>query len=194
MRALRQFAPDNAGVRMTLTRLEVERWRRAAYQAYADGDYEAAQVALDSVAVLFPGCSWCEDLPGLMEADSVAAESIETAVKPIPFSELSLGVRQEVDAAYRAAQQSFECGELRSAIAEWERVELLAPGYLSVREYLVAAYKFVGVELYGEKRREEALRFWKQALELDPGSAEIKDYIKRTENEIRKLRELSYEN
>jgi tetratricopeptide (TPR) repeat protein len=193
LRALRQLAPEHSGVRLALARLEVERWRRAAYAAYGRGDYETALDALDSVAAVFPECSWCKTLPREIERrlEQEAEEPPPSAIGET--RQLSKAERHEVEAAYHAAQQSFEQGDLGGAIAQWETVENLAPDYREVRRYLVSAYKFVGIELYGKKQREEALETWRKAIALDPGNSELRDYITRTESELRKLRELSYE-
>ena len=61
-----------------------------------------------------------------------------------------------------------------------------------MRTYLVNAYKYVGVELYGQNKLKEAVSVWKKAAQLQPNNDEIADYIRRTENEISKMQELSY--
>ena len=99
----------------------------------------------------------------------------------------------QVETAYKTAQEYFKKGDLNEAITHWEKVERLAPNYASVREYLVNAYKFVGVELYSRNDLREAVRVWKKAADINPDNQEIIKYINRTENEIRKLEELSYE-
>jgi len=63
---------------------------------------------------------------------------------------------------------------------------------MSVREYLVNAYKYVGVEMYGRNQLPQAVEIWKKAAILDPANAEIANYIKCTENEIIRLQELTY--
>jgi tetratricopeptide (TPR) repeat protein len=62
-----------------------------------------------------------------------------------------------------------------------------------VRDYLVEAYKFLGVELYTQDRLEDAVETWKKAADLDPDSGEIANYIRRTEAEISRLQEISYD-
>jgi len=64
---------------------------------------------------------------------------------------------------------------------------------LSVREYLVNAYKFQGVDLYGQNQLTQAVSTWQKAAALAPQNTEIVDYINRTEAEIKKLQELSYD-
>ena len=106
---------------------------------------------------------------------------------------LSPELRREVEDTYASGQRAFQAGELTQAIELWERVERLAPGFESVRAYLVNAYKFVGVELYGRDQLEQAVATWRKAAALEPNNPEIAGYIKRTETEISKLKELSYE-
>jgi tetratricopeptide (TPR) repeat protein len=106
--------------------------------------------------------------------------------------DLSIQLKKEVDEIYSAARQHFEKGHLNEAVSLWEKVDLLAPGYKSVREYLVEAYTFAGANLYAQKRREEALAVWNKVVRLDPNNTEVQGYIKRTKNEINKLKALSY--
>jgi len=47
--------------------------------------------------------------------------------------------------------------------------------------------------MYGQNQLPEAVEVWKKAERLDPDNLEIRSYIERTEAEIIKLRELSYE-
>ncbi len=102
-------------------------------------------------------------------------------------------MQREVETANRTAQSAFERGDLQQAIAGWERVLSLAPNHGSVRSYLVNAYKFVGVDFYGQNRLREAVDVWRKAARLDPANEEIRQYIARTENEITRLNELSYD-
>jgi tetratricopeptide (TPR) repeat protein len=102
-------------------------------------------------------------------------------------------VRKDVEGAYEEGQRLFKTGQLAQAVTEWEKVEMLAPDYQSVRTYLVNAYKYLGVELYTQNRLQDAVDIWKKAAKLAPGSAEIANYIRRTEGEMARVKELSYE-
>jgi tetratricopeptide (TPR) repeat protein len=106
---------------------------------------------------------------------------------------LSDNVRKEVEDLYRDGQAAFDKGMFEDAIESWERVELLAPDYNSARQYLVEAYKYLGVEHYGNNELEQALTLWRRASELMPGNQEILSYIRRTDAEMKKIRELTYE-
>jgi hypothetical protein len=64
---------------------------------------------------------------------------------------------------------------------------------MAVREYLVNAYKFLGVDYYGKNKLMAALEQWQKATKLNPENAEIERYINRVENELKNIKELSYE-
>ena len=180
---------------MARKRVDLEYWRQTASLAYEQRDFRAALTALDSVTALFPGHEWGVDLRERIRRIQAQSrrEAQRAAAGPEKPAPLSPDLEREVQAVYREAQQAFADGDLDRAIVGWEKVERLAPDYQSVREYLVNAYKFVGVDLYGQNRLDEAVTIWLKAAALAPDNGEIQGYIKRTENEIRKLRELSYE-
>ena len=134
--------------------------------AFESGNYEMALMAFERILIAQP------------ESVRIKLEMARTFHR--------LGLRD-------SARRYFEDGNLSQAIIHWEKVERLAPDYASVREYLVNAYKFVGVELYSQNKLQEAVDTWQKALRLQPGNDEIARYIRRTENEIRKLHELSYD-
>ncbi len=191
LHSLSEFAPDDHSVRMALKRAVFEQMKQAASDAFARADFPAATSALDSALSLFPEHQSCLELQKRIERRTATAPAQQQdSVDPEP---LSSQLEREVNEAYHAAQGAFQAGDLKAAITGWEKVERLAPNFQSVREYLVNAYKFVGVELYGQSRLEEAAATWRKAILLSPGNEEITDYIKRVENEMRMLRELSYE-
>jgi len=189
---LAQVDPGNELVAAALKRARFERWKTAASDAHAGGQSYRALAALDSALVLYPGHKWCVELRQRIQVEQKSAATAPAAVSK-PASTLSPEMVQEVEAAYRLAQEQFTAGNLEQAVSNWERVERLAPGYRSVRDYLVRAYRFVGVELYGRSKLEEALDIWTKALKLDPNNSEIRGYLERTETEIKKMREYSYD-
>ena len=190
---LKPFIADNPNIVLAIRRVILERWKAEAVTARSRGDYERAISVLDSALAVFPGHQWClelrHEITGIPEYSAETASAEESA-SPGPLSDQ---LRKEVNIAYRAAQDSFERGELSRAIELWQKVERLAPDYLSVREYLIKAYKFVGVDLYSQNRLEEALAVWRKAIKLVPDNKEIIGYINRTETEIRKMDELTYD-
>ena len=195
-RSLKRVAPDDGRVQLALRKAEFTSWQSAAEEAFSRGDSRGAQTALDSAAVRFPDHPWCANLRGRLAAYSdhgQAAVDKPRRASRVRVEDLSPEMLKEVAATYKRGQDLFEQGRLSEAVAEWERVEALAPGYMSVSEYLVDAYKFLGVELYTRNELSEAVDVWKKAARLAPDSTEIANYIKRTEHEIAKLQEMSYD-
>jgi tetratricopeptide (TPR) repeat protein len=183
--SLLERSPSDDGVRLAAMRVEMARLRGKL--AFAGERQPEETIAAPTMTA--PATEARESSAGTPTAPT---ELLPPAVAATP-EPLSPELRKEVESAYRAAQEAFNRGELPSAIASWEKVERLAPDYLSVRVYLVEAYKFVGVELYAQKRRADAVAIWKKASNLDPDDAEIGEYIRHTELEIQKLRSLSYD-
>ncbi len=198
-RSLSRVAGDDSRVRLALKRAEFAYWRAAAEGAFSRGDYRAAKADLDSAAVRFPDHPWCGSLGSRIIAQTERRQPPSDPGIPEgrpaadPAEKLSPEMEKEVAATYKRGQRLFEEGRLSDAVVEWEKVEALVAGYMSVRDYLVDAYKFLGVELYTQNKLDEAVDVWKKATRIAPDSAEIENYIKRTEHEISKLREMSYE-
>ncbi|HKK20308.1 MAG TPA: hypothetical protein VJ983_02465, partial [candidate division Zixibacteria bacterium] len=193
--ALVEFAPNDPGVVLAGKRVSFEKLRQGAADAYSRGEYETALKQVDSALVLFAGHSYCLNLrKQIVVAMQKQKEPSRLAVSTGAgkAKALSPELAKEVETAYETAQGLFKDGDLKQAIQYWEKVELLAPDYQSVRTYLVNAYKYVGVELYGKNELKEAIEVWKKAARLQPDNKEISDYIRRTENEISKMQELSY--
>lgn len=193
LNALSEYAPGNISVMKARRKAAFERWRAIASSAYSSEKFERALSALDSALALYPGHEWCRDMKERIRKEIRLQAQKPVAEIPAPPEPLSPELQKEVAVAYSLGQEMFTKGELPEAIKYWEKVERLAPGYSSVRSYLVNAYKFVGIDLYSRNRFDDAVQVWKKAAQLDPHNEEINGYIKRTETEIRKLQELSYD-
>lgn len=192
-RSLNQFAPDEMETKTALRRAEFENFKATATNLYSAGVLEGALRAVDSAMVVFPDHKWGQSFRARILKDKKRKEQ-KTAISLKTRSEpMSPELSREVQAAYQQAQQLFKEGKLINAIKYWEKVETLAPGYASTRKYLITAYKYVGIELYGESNLDEAVIVWEKATLLDAANQEILEYLKRTRSEIKKLRELSYE-
>jgi len=191
--ALDQYAPGNAEIAALLRRVRFETFRSNAIRLHSEGKTTLARAALDSASILYPRHQWCEEFAGLLRA---ARQSRQTPA-PAPVASqpvrLSRELAAEADAAYREGRSAFEAGRLQESIERWEQVERIAPGYESVRDYLVKAYRLVGVELYGQNELQAALAMWRNAERLDPANSEIQAFIARAEAELGKLKELSYD-
>lgn len=190
---LNELAPQDNRVNRARVKAEFEQWRTIASAAYSGEDFDAAVAALDSALALFPGHQWCLDLRNRITSRIDRPSDEPSMVGTGTHEPLSAELQKEIDFVYKTAQELFKKGDLIQAIGHWEKVERLAPNYLSVRKYLVNAYKFVGVESYGKSKLQEAVVVWKKAIQLDPDNSEVRNYITRTETEIRKLKELSYD-
>jgi len=193
--ALAENASEHEGVRSALRRTQLEWWRREASESFASQDYETVAASLDSMDLIFPDNFWSADYRGRLRAalqaraEPAVDESPETAQAPVLEGKL----KEEVEALYKSAQQSFENGQLDRAIASWERIENITPNYKSVRDYLTEAYKYVGIELYGSNELAGAIEIWEKAIELRPERTEILNYLNRAKSELTKLRQLSYD-
>ena len=193
VKTLVEFAPDHSGVRLASKRVEFERLREKVMSTYASEDLNGTLIILDSALALFPNHQWWLDFHARVKKEMQKQRPAATEKQMSKAVPLSPEVKKEVEEAYRTAQNHFKKGDLAEAIRNWEQVERLAPDYQSVHDYLVNAYKYVGVELYSQNQLREAIDVWKKASRINPENAEIIKYINRTENEIRKLEELSYE-
>lgn len=192
-RSLNQFAPGDIKTEMALRRAEFENYKAAATGLYSAGELEGALSAVDSAMAVFPDHQWGQTFRARILKDKNRQENKTVVVTTTAVVPMTSELRREVEASYEQAQKLFKEGKLRGAIARWEKIERLAPNYASARKYLVNAYKYVGIELYGDNNLYEAIQVWEKAILLDSGNEEIHEYVKRTRNEIKKLRELSYE-
>ena len=157
-------------------------------------DRSGALAALDSALARFPAHQWCLDMRGRIEREIHALSQVAPrAAAPATSKPLSEELQREIETLDRRARDAFERGELQDAILNWERVLGLSPAHGSVKAYLVNAYKYVGVDLYGQNRLREAVETWRKAARIEPHNEEIRQYISRTENEIMRLQELSYD-
>jgi tetratricopeptide (TPR) repeat protein len=193
VQALKAVSEGDDRVKSVLRKAEFGHWCEVARAAFARGEYSRANAALDSALQAFPKHPWCLNLRAQIQQVLSRPKEVAPEVEAKISEPLGDDLRKEVETTYRSGQRLFEQGSLPEAVTQWEKVERLAPGYMSVRAYLVNAYKFLGVELYTQSRLAEAVAVWKKAAELDPLSSEIASYIKRTESEIATLEELSYE-
>ncbi len=191
---IQSHADKDGRISSALKRASFEKWRNSAQSFFESGNYQTAGDALDSAARLYPDHPWCADLNLKIKAQR-ARQAASPKVSSIAGStnDLDDDLLREVKDSYEKGRNLFKDGKLEGAISQWEKVEKLAPGYLSVREYLVNAYKYLGVELYGKNRLADAVSIWKKAISLDPSNNEIGSYLRRTEAEMNRLQELTYE-
>ncbi len=194
LRSIQSHADEDARVASIIKRANFEKWRQSAQKYYEAGNYKKSTVALDSAGRLFPNHPWSKELSHKIKVQKERQSTQKLVSKPTEKAdELDDDILHEVKDAYDRGRKLFESGQLESAIVQWEKVEKLAPDYMSVRDYLVNAYKYLGVELYGKNNLADAIAIWKKAVSLDPANKEIASYIRRTETEMIRLQELTYE-
>lgn len=107
---------------------------------------------------------------------------------------------------YAKALELYAAGEYEDALAELEAIARFDPNYLDVQDYInkaKAATKDVrsyppeimniyyrGIDLFVQKKYEEAIAEWQKILEIDPYNQLALRNIKEAEQRLRKLREL----
>lgn len=193
-RSLEQYASDYPEIMTAGKRMVFEQQRRNAEAALSSGDLSRAVAAADSASAIYPEHLWLRTFRDRADKAKVTlAKSNQTSATAGQIK-LSAAVRKEAETAYGAGQRAFAEGDLNGAIAQWEEVNRLAPDFKLVREYLVRAYKLLGIDLYGKNQLERAITTWEKALALVPGSAEISNYIARTRGEVARLEEAENDN
>ncbi len=193
LQTISSFADSIPQVRQSLKRVEFERLREKITMSFSTGDFTTALASVDSASAIYSDHPWCVEMRKRISREtsrrSVKHEKKVQQKNPTMTAEMI----RNADDAYAEGQRLFESGNLQGAIVQWETVERIVPDHKSVRNYLVEAYKYLGVELYGQNKLEEAIGLWKKASALEPDNKEIAEYIRRTESEIAKLKELSYD-
>jgi tetratricopeptide (TPR) repeat protein len=195
IRSLQAYAVDDERIKLALKKIDFEYAVRSAQRAFDIADYNHCIVYLDSALVLFPNHKNCLEMKNrtLREKEILSErqrEKILTMTEPVSVDD---NIAALAENKYSQAMQQFRNGRLAEAVAGWEEVEQLIPGFKSVRQYLVKAYKYIGVEQYGQNLLKEAIDSWSKALKYDPRNQEIIGYINRSQSEIMKLKELSYD-
>lgn len=193
LQSLNEITGDNPEVETAIRKAEFEKQKQVVTDRIRVNDFKRASTAIDSALSIYPDHPWCKRMSQKIANETKQDHPTEMVNSKVEQQNLSADLKREISQAYSSGQECFEQGDLAKAIEYWETVERIYPGYMSVREYLVKAYKFVGVKYYGQNLLQEAIESWKKALSIDPDNREIKSYISRTENEILKLQELTYD-
>jgi tetratricopeptide (TPR) repeat protein len=192
--SLQKIDSNSETIKKTMRRAQFEKLKHEAVAYLANGEIDAAKKAVEFGEELFPGHQWCKEmLVKIAEESSVVNSLVIPEPKSAPQPNLSASIMEEIKRKYETGRQAFDGGDLGKAVGEWEAVAKLSPDYQSVKQYLVTAYRFMGVEFYSRNELKAALDIWQRAAKLDPANNEIKSYIRRTEGEIKKLQEYSYD-
>jgi tetratricopeptide (TPR) repeat protein len=190
---LSQLYASDRRITQMLNKAHFERLREKATSAQAQRKDIEALLLIDSALTIFPNHEWFLTLRSTIKAKQARGQAPEARATVSTQPKLSGQLLKDVEQAYSQARSMFTKGDLAGAIKYWENVERVAPDYQSVRDYLLKAYKFLGVEFYGKGELRQAINIWQKASQLVPSNEEIKNYIQRTETELRKLEQLSYE-
>ncbi|MEW5922535.1 MAG: outer membrane beta-barrel protein [Candidatus Zixiibacteriota bacterium] len=97
----------------------------------------------------------------------------------------------DIERIYQAGLIYYNEGRFDKAIEEWEKVYKESKDYQGIVRQLAEAYKYAGIESYGQNKQGEAIGFWEKALVLDPNNKEIKEYIGRARGEEKALAAIS---
>ncbi|MBN2324198.1 MAG: hypothetical protein JXQ30_10720 [Spirochaetes bacterium] len=129
------------------------------------------------------------------------------------FEQEKVEIRKKLEAdeafkseRYSRGLQFFSDGNFKEALAEFETVSSYDSKYLKVQYYIqrskaemkdVSSYSpqvldiyYRGVDLFVQKKYEEAIVEWKKILEIDPYNKLAIRNIKEAEDRLRKLKEL----
>lgn len=132
------------------------------------------------------------------------------------FEEEKIRIREKLEADesfksdhYSKGLQLFADGRYKEALKEFETVSEYDESYLRVQHYIkrsraemrdvssfspeILNFYYKGVDLFVQKKYEEAIREWEKILEIDPYNKLAIRNIKEAEDRLRKLKELGAE-
>lgn len=156
-------------------RLRSQNQNEAAAQHYAQGvahlekgEYDLAAAELEWALRLRP------DYP---EAEQKLAEARTKAAQPSPTAATS---QTQPATLLAEGQAAYDRGAWDEAIQKLEALQTLDPNYEQAlaRRLLVGAYTNGGLKLVNEDRLEEAIRYFDQALTLQPDNSDVQQQRK----------------
>lgn len=190
--AVRNSTPFSQPVELVYKRVRFELLRDRAQKFYELKQYQLTLEILDSASFYFPDHDWCLQLERKAKAALAPVARLEAKLSAGRSDPISGELLRRAEKQYEKGQKFFADGNLQEAISAWETVTSIDENYGSVRDYLVRAYKFVGIEFYGSGKLSEAIEIWKRAQKLDGSDRELMNYINRAESERQLLQELTY--
>jgi tetratricopeptide (TPR) repeat protein len=90
------------------------------------------------------------------------------------------------DLLTRASRARAE-GRHHDALALWEVVWNVDPGYEGVAQLLEEEYRISGLDAFARGRTEEAIALWRKALRLDPEDRKTQAYLAHAEAQRARL-------
>ena len=119
----------------------------------------------------------------LASARAATEVSEDTAPRIGSARRLSAAERAELGRQYDDGLAAFANGNFERATRHWHAVWLTDPSFREVGSYLIKAYLFEGVELYGRGEYVAALERCRRVLEIDPANEKARRYLGRIEEE-----------
>ena len=126
---------------------------------------------------------------GHKTAGSVPKKKVTKAKKPVPKGPSAEQLRLAAG-AYQEGVAAMTQNRLEVAVRHFETVYRSVPKYKDIPVRLRQAYLFLGMEHYTEGEPEEAVEVWSKVLEIDPQNEKALAYIRKTKQELEKIREL----
>lgn len=91
--------------------------------------------------------------------------------------------RAQLQERFDAGLAAFQAGEFDRATRHWQAVWDIAPGFNEVGGYLVRAYQYEAVDLYGRGEYDAALDRCRRVLDIEPGNEKAHRYLARIQEE-----------
>ena len=118
------------------------------------------------------------------------ARKVPRTKKPVHHQSPSPEKLREVARAYREGEQAMAQNRLEVAAQYFESVYQSVPKYKDIALRLRQAYLFLGMEHYTEGEPERAIDVWSKVLSIDPNDEKALAYIRKTKQEIEKIKGL----
>lgn len=169
------------------------------------GSMRAAVVFLGLAFLLCGGCSsgsvkHAEPIVGKTTSprpSGGAQTRSEKPPSPEPTAQTPPGPSAEqiaiAEKEYRLGVAAFEQSDYPRAIEHLDLVHKTLPDHMDAAKYLIEANLFVGMEHYTAGDLDGALHVWRRILEIDPGHDRALHFVRETEAELEKMKQLSGE-
>jgi tetratricopeptide (TPR) repeat protein len=154
----------------------------------------AGLLALFASAAAVSGCSGPTSKGQTRPLDASAAHDASASKaptkKPSANPVLTPEQLEEAESNYQSGIEDIAQNHLVDAVNHFEAVYKMAPRYKNVSSQLQQAYLYLGMEHYTEGKPEEAIDMWNKVLQLNPKHEKALAYIRKTKQEIERIREL----
>jgi tetratricopeptide (TPR) repeat protein len=208
-RKLTEVDPENRGARRLREQLEREALEVGAAlgerggRALERGDVDLAERTLPLAAKLNPSPEIEARYQGLKALERAARTQERTEQKKVQVDKQRERVQarklrsRELYAIYERAEQNQDLVRARDALSEIIRIEGKSSRAVALLDDLEARIDVRVEDLnaqggtsYSRGQFEDAVVFWKRALELDPDNEEVQSNLRRAQRVLAKLKEL----